>query len=77
MISSEQLTRFVQGNFNQASVVGVGLPHEQVEDFASRLNLKSTKAALAGETKFHAGADLRKETNDALAYVALAVEGAP
>lgn len=56
-------------------MVGVGLPHEQAVDFASRLNLKEVPARVVPQSKYHGGADLRKETNDRLAYVALAVQG--
>lgn len=72
--SSEMLENFVSSNFGQACVVGVGLSHKKVEEFASRLDSKGGN----GQTeagKFHAGDELRKETNDDLAYVALAIEG--
>lgn len=73
--SSEMLQNFVNSNFTQASVVGIGLPHEQVVEFATRLNITGEPGkTLPG--KFNAGSELRKETNDGLAYVALAIEGA-
>jgi hypothetical protein len=52
------------------------MPHEQAVDFVSRLNLKGGGGKTSAPSKFHAGADLRKETSDRLAYVALAVQGA-
>lgn len=72
--SSSQLSKFVKENFLEAAVVGVGMPHEQAVDFASRLNLSGGQKA-STLAKYNPGADLRKETNDRLAYVALAVQG--
>jgi len=58
-------------------VVGVGVPHEQAVDFASRLNLKGNSGGRnSAPGKFVPGQELRKETTDYLSYVALAVEGA-
>jgi ubiquinol-cytochrome c reductase core subunit 2 len=74
--TSEMLADFVSRNFGQACVIGVGLPHEQVQDFTNRLDLKGAGGSGSG-SKFHAGADLRKETGDKRVYVALALEGAP
>ncbi|OXA56462.1 cytochrome b-c1 complex subunit 2, mitochondrial [Folsomia candida] len=71
---SEMLSKFVKENFLEAAVVGVGMPHEQAVDFASRLNLSGGQKA-STLAKYNPGADLRKETNDRLAYVALAVQG--
>jgi hypothetical protein len=71
------LSSFVKANFADASVVAVGIPHEQAVDFASRLNVKTgggSRTTIPG--KFHAGGEIRKETTDRLSYVALAVEGA-
>lgn len=73
--TGEMLNEFVTNNFTQASVVGIGIPHEQVAEFASRLNVNGE----VGKTrpgKFNPGSELRKETSDGLAYVALAIEGA-
>jgi len=76
--SSEMLSKFVSSNFVDAVVVGVGMPHQQALDFASRLNLKAPSSPRSTEAaKFTGGADLRKETTDNLSYVALAVEGTP
>ncbi|CAL8111826.1 unnamed protein product [Orchesella dallaii] len=73
--TSEMLQNFVSSNFGQACVVGIGLPHEKVVEFASRLNIKGEVGKpLPGQ--FHPGSEVRKETNDSLAYVALAIEGA-
>jgi len=73
--SSDMLDNFVNSNFGQACVVGIGLPHEKVIEFASRLNVKAQVGKpIPGQ--FHPGSEVRKETNDQLAYVALAIEGA-
>jgi len=50
------------------------LPHEKVIEFASRLNIKGDVGTTA-PSKFYSGSELRKEANEELAYVALAIEG--
>jgi len=50
------------------------MPHEQAVDFASRLNLKTGGAKASSPATFYPGSELRKETNDRLAYVALAIQ---
>ncbi len=70
-----QLSSYMKSNFIEAAVVGVGMPHEQVADFASRLNFKPDSSRTDVASKYYPGSDLRKETIDRLAYVALAVQG--
>ena len=65
----------VSKNFVEASVVGVGLPHDEVADFAARLNLKKGERKVEPQ-KYYGGAEIRKESGGGLAYVALTVEGA-
>jgi len=74
--NSEMLLDFVAKNFVEAAVVGVGLPHEQVVDFAGRLNIKPGSRTVEPQ-KYHGGAEIRKESGGDIAYVALAIEGAP
>jgi len=65
----------VKNNFVEASVVGVGVHHDELRAYASRLPLPDTARTIQKST-YHAGSELRKETNVGLAYVALAIEGA-
>jgi len=75
--TSEMLSNYVKSNFGEATVVAVGLPHDQVKTFASRLKLQGAGTDRTSQpSKFAGGTELRKETNSDLAYVALAVEGA-
>jgi hypothetical protein len=69
------LAEFVKNNFVEASVVGVGIHHEDLKGFASRLRLKGGDRSITKSTYFP-GSELRKDTSNGLAYVALAIEGA-
>jgi len=72
---TDMLTQFVAANFREAAVVGVGIPHEQVLDFARRLGVREGTRSIES-SKYHGGAEVRKEAAGGLAYVALAVQGA-
>jgi ubiquinol-cytochrome c reductase core subunit 2 len=72
---TEMLTQYVNSNFKEASVVAVGLPHEQVLDFARRLGIRSG-ARSTEASRYHGGAEVRKEAAGDLAYVAVALQGA-
>jgi predicted Zn-dependent peptidase len=53
----------------------VGLPHEQVLDFARRLGIRSG-ARSTEASRYHGGGEVRKEAAGDLAYVAVALQGA-
>jgi predicted Zn-dependent peptidase len=74
--SSEMLSTFVKKNFTEASVVGVGVSHDELKAFAKRLRLPEGEGRTIEKSTFIGGADVRKENASGLAYVALAVEGA-
>jgi len=64
----------VKNTFGDACVVGVGVPHDQAIQFASRLGLVGGRAQPV-KSVFHAG-EVRKDRGGDLAYVGIAVEGA-
>ena len=72
-----QLQEHVNSNFIEASVVGLGLPHDSVVAFAKQLNLKESSSRAVEASKFYYGAEIRKESGSDLAYVTLGFEGAP
>jgi len=73
--SSEMLHNFVKTNFTEATVVGVGIDHEQLKVYGAKIQLHNSGRKIQ-PSKFYPGSELRKETNTGLAYVALAIEGA-
>lgn len=68
-----QLQTFVNANFGSASIVGIGMPHDQVVNFAGRFKLPQKVSAVEPQKYF--GGEVRKESGGNYAYVALAVEG--
>lgn len=73
--STEMLLEYVKANFVEASIVAVGMQHERVLDFVARLNISQTSRNIT-PSKYVAGSEIRKESANDLAYVALAVQGA-
>jgi len=71
--TSKMLHNFVSENFGSASIVGIGLPHDQVLEFAGRFQLPK-KVSTVQPQKYHGG-EIRKESGGQFAYVALALEG--
>lgn len=67
----------VNANFIEASVVALGMPHDQALEFARRLNLKQAGGRNVEPSRFYYGGEIRKESDIELGYVALGVEGAP
>jgi len=74
--SSEVMHEFVARNFcsNNAAVVGVGVPHEDLVAYAKTLALKAG-GGNASASKLNAG-ETRIEAGGAMSYVAVATEGA-
>lgn len=74
--SSEDLKQFVSTNFitKNAAVIGVGVPHEQLVDYAQKLSLLSGSSGPSAASKVHGG-DVRVELGGNTAHVALATAG--
>jgi ubiquinol-cytochrome c reductase core subunit 2 len=72
-----QLQHYVQSRFttNRAAVVGVGVDHGDLVCFAQNLDLESGAGPSDSAAKY-SGGDVREDTADSLAHVAVAVEGA-
>jgi ubiquinol-cytochrome c reductase core subunit 2 len=75
--STELMKEHVDSNFTEASVVALGMPHDQVVAFANQLNLKSAGSRTVEPSKFYYGGEIRKESGEELAYVTIGFEGAP
>ncbi|PNF31631.1 Cytochrome b-c1 complex subunit 2, mitochondrial [Cryptotermes secundus] len=75
--STESLQHYVQSRFttNRAAVVGVGVDHGDLLCFAQNLDLESGAGPSDSAAKY-SGGDVRQDTADSLAHVAVAVEGA-
>jgi len=73
----EMLAEYVKTHFttNRLAVVGVGICHDYLVEFASKtLQLNSGEGPTT--TSKYGGGEIRTETGDSLAYVAVATEGA-
>lgn len=75
--SSGDLQQFVSSNFasKNAAVIGVGVPHEQLVEYAQKLSLLSSSSGSSAASKVHSG-DVRMDVGGSTAYVALATAGA-
>lgn len=69
-----QLNEFVQNNFVEASVVGIGVGHDVTSKVARRLRLTPRDRTVEA-SKFYSH-EIRKETSGDVAFVALAIQGA-
>lgn len=74
--SSEDLKQFVSTSFTSknAAVIGVGVPHEQLVEYAQKLSLVSASSGSSAASKIHGG-DVRVELGGNTAHVALATAG--
>ena len=74
--TSQVMHEFIAGNFcsNNAAVVGVGVPHEDLVAYANSLNLKSAGSNAAASKV--CGGEVRIEKGGPMSYVAVATEGA-
>jgi ubiquinol-cytochrome c reductase core subunit 2 len=72
-----QLQHYVQNLFttNRAAVIGVGVDHGDLLCFAQNLALESGAGPGESAAKY-SGGDVRQDTAESLAHVAVAVEGA-
>lgn len=75
--SPDQLQSFVAANLraDNAAVVGVGVPHDRLVAYAQSLVLKAGQPGSLAPSKVHGG-EIRVETPNPLAYVAVAAAGA-
>lgn len=76
--SSEDLKHFVASNFSpkNAAVIGVGVCHDQLVEYAQKLVLSAGSAGALAPSKVYGG-DIRVEVGGSTTHVALATAGAP
>lgn len=72
--SPEMLQDFVQKNFIEASVVGVGVSNETASRIAKRLKVKPGERSCVTKAEVYS-TEIRKDTGGDFAYVALAIQG--
>ncbi|KDR21194.1 cytochrome b-c1 complex subunit 2, mitochondrial [Zootermopsis nevadensis] len=74
--STESLQHYVKNLFttNHAAVVGVGVDHGDLLCFAQNLALESGAGQVESASRY-SGGDVRRDTAESLAHVAVAVEG--